>query len=236
MDGYILSLKKVFGDHADPVTAAGQKSYMKERFAFFGIKTPLRREIQKPFLEKKSLPPKEELPGIVKSLWAEEQREFQYFGQELVSKYSRQTEMKDIELYEYMITHKSWWDTVDFISVRLVGDYFRFFPDRRNLMTEKWIASGDLWLQRSALLFQLKYKEKLDKEFLSYVIRSLLGNEEFFINKAIGWVLREYSKTDPDWVAEFVAETSLNKLSRKEALRLLEKMPGEQAEELNRKL
>ena len=233
MDGYILSLKKVFGDHADPVTAAGQKSYMKERFAFFGIKTPLRRKIQKPFLEKDSLPPKEELPGIVKSLWSEEQREFQYFAQELAAKYCRQLEEKDIGLYEYMITHKSWWDTVDFIAVRLVGNYLRYFPVRRDRLTGKWLASGDIWLQRTALLYQLKYKEDLDKVFLANTIRSLLGSEEFFINKAIGWILREYSKTDPVWVAGFVAETPLDKLSRKEAIRLLEKGAGGQAEELN---
>jgi 3-methyladenine DNA glycosylase AlkD len=194
---------------------------MKERFAFFGIKTPLRREIQKPFLEKSSLPPKDKLPGIVKSLWAEEQREFQYFAQELAAKYSRQPEEKDIELYEYMITHKSWWDTVDFIAVRLVGDYFRSFPGRRNRLTGKWLASEDIWLQRTTVLFQLKYKEELDKAFLINVIRSLLGSEAFFINKAIGWILREYSKTDPEWVSGFVEKTPLDKLSRKEALRLI---------------
>jgi len=86
---------------------------------------------------------------------------------------------------------------------------------------KKWLLSNNIWLQRSALLFQLKYKENIDTVLLSATINSLLGSKEFFINKAIGWILREYSKTNAIWVMEFANKTALSSLSKKEALRLI---------------
>jgi 3-methyladenine DNA glycosylase AlkD len=221
MDDFIKKIELEFIKHADPEIAAGQKAYMKNRFEFYGIKTPVRREIQKPFLQKQSLPPKNKVVSIIQILWKKPEREYQYFAQELAQKYNRQLEIADINLFEYMITHKSWWHTVDLIATKLVGKYLTVFPERRNKIIVKWISSGNIWLQRTTLLYQLHYKEKLDKEFLAYIINSLSGSEEFFINKAIGWILREYSKTNPDWVTSFTQEAELNSLSRKEALKLI---------------
>ena len=135
--------------------------------------------------------------------------------------YIRQMEEEDINLFEFMVTHKSWWDTVDYIANKLMGAYFREFPEKRHEYVRKWIASNNIWLQRSALLFQLKYKSDLDPELLGSTIRQLLGSKEFFINKAIGWVLREYSRTNPEWVKEFADMTELQPLSAREALRLM---------------
>jgi len=103
----------------------------------------------------------------------------------------------------------------------LVGAYFKHFSDEKQTVIDKWLASENIWLQRTALLFQLKYKDQVDTSLLKYVITRLLGSNEFFINKAIGWILREYSKTNPTWVAAFVAETDLHPLSKREALKWL---------------
>ncbi|NOX87362.1 MAG: DNA alkylation repair protein [Chlorobi bacterium] len=221
MIDFIKILELEFRKNADPEIAAGQKAYMKNQFEFLGIKTPLRREIQRPFLTKKHLPLKNNLEQIVKTFWAKPEREFQYFAQELAQKYTDRFEKKDIKLFEFMITHKSWWDSVDFIAPKLVGEYFKVYSGQRNKYVEKWIASENIWLQRTSILFQLKYEDELDKEFLAYIINSLLGSNEFFINKAIGWILRQYSKKDPAWVNDFTNKTPLDKLSRKEALRLI---------------
>jgi len=224
MKTYIAELKKVFEENANPQNAEGQKAYMKNHFDFLGLSSPVRRELQKPFMVQKYLPDKEEMKQIVQQLWQEPYREYQYFAQELAQKYIKQPDIGDIDLYEYMIKHKSWWDTVDFIAAKLVGPYFKAFPERRKEIIESWLKSNNIWLQRSALLFQLKYKEKTDTDFLSYIIQTLLGSDEFFINKAIGWILREYAKTNPEWVRKFVAETpELDKLSKKEALRIINK-------------
>ena len=221
MEDYIKTLEKELVRNANSEIALGQKAYMKNRFEFYGIKSPIRKEVQRPFLHKEALPPKDDLEGIVKMLWKKPQREFQYFSQELTFKYVKKMEKKDIALFEFMVVNKSWWDTVDYISVKLMGEYFTKYPDQRDSLIEKWIASGNMWLQRSALLFQLNYKEELDTEFLTYVINSLLGSKEFFINKAIGWVLRQYSKTNPDWVIDFTGKTKLANLSNREAFRLI---------------
>lgn len=221
MSEYITTLERVFKNNANAKIALEQKAYMRHQFEYYGLKTNERRDLQKPFLVKTYLPPKNELEPLIKMLWEKPQREFQYFSQELVFLYIKQLEINDIVLFEYMVTHKSWWDTIDFIANKLIGAYFKRFPDQRKPYVQKWLDSNNMWLQRSALLFQLKYKTQLDTQLLSHCINSLLGTTEFFINKAIGWILREYSRTDPDWVKAFASKTTLSPLSKREALKLL---------------
>lgn len=221
MKNFINTLENEFKKNANSEIACGQKAYMKSKFEFYGIKTPVRRKIQKPFFIEEYLPPKNDLEKIVKTLWEKPQREYQYFAQELTENYKKRFDKKDIKLFEFMITNKSWWDTVDFIAPKLVGQYFKMYPRQRDGFIEKWINSNNIWLQRTSILFQLNYKNDLDKELLTYIINSLLGSKEFFVNKAIGWILRQYGKVNPSWVKEFAENTQLDKLSYKEALRLL---------------
>lgn len=221
MEDYIKTLTTAFKKNANVKNAVGQKAYMRNQFEFFGMTSPIRKEVQKTWLTKANLPNKTKLENIVQTLWLKPQREFQFFAQELTFKYVKQLEVKDIVLIEFMITHKSWWDTVDYIAANLLGAYFKLYPEQRAIYVKNWLASGNFWLQRSAILFQLKYKDQVDTEILSHVIISLLGSKEFFINKAIGWMLREYGKTNPTWVVNFVNSQKLEKLSQKEALRLI---------------
>lgn len=221
MEDFIDILKIEFKKNSNKQIATQQKTYMRGQFEFYGIKTPLRREIQKPFLVKAYLPKKNDLERIVKILWSQSEREYHLFSQELVEKYIKQLEKNDISLLEYMVTHNSWWDTVDFIAIKLIGEYFKIYPDQIDKYVNKWIQSKNIWLQRSAILFQLNYKDNLDTILLSNIINSLLDSKEFFINKAIGWVLRNYSRTNPQWVIDFSNKTNLSNLSKKEALRLI---------------
>ena len=218
---YVKNLEIEFKKNANETNANGQKAYMRHQFEFYGLKAAKRRELQKPFLTNEKLPEKSKLEPVIKALWTKPQRDFQYLGQELVFKYAKQFEKKDIELLEYMITHKSWWDTVDYIATNPVGTYFKIYPKEINNRISQWLDSNNMWLQRSALLFQLKYKEELDTVLLENTINYLLGSKEFFINKAIGWILREYSKTNSNWVLEFTKRTDLDQLSKREALRLI---------------
>ncbi|MGI9550573.1 MAG: DNA alkylation repair protein [Aurantibacter sp.] len=221
VNDFIKALRLEFEAYADPKIAAAQKAYLRDQFLFYGIKTPVRRAMQKPFLAKEYLPPKENLENLVRSLWNRPQREYHYFAQELVQQYKKQFEEKDISLFEFMITTNSWWDTVDFIAPKLISEYFKKFPGQRDPYVKRWLASNNVWSQRSCIIFQLLSKEKMDREFLAYVINSLLGSKEFFINKAIGWALRDYSRTDPEWVIDFVDRTPLEPLSKREALKLV---------------
>lgn len=206
---------------SDARIAGGQAAYMKNQFVFFGVKTPDRRNVQKKYFNKKVLPSKKEAFFIVEILWNKKERELHYFAQELVFKYRKEMEQQDIVFFEWMAKHNSWWDTIDFIAPKLMGAYFIKFPNERKKWVNKWVASDNFWLQRCAILFQLKYKEKTDTELLTYVIQGLSDTNEFFIRKAIGWVLREYAKTDAQWVRNFVANYELSNLSRREALKYL---------------
>ncbi|MRI01891.1 DNA alkylation repair protein [Kriegella sp. EG-1] len=218
---YLNALTHEFEAVSNSELASIQKAYLRNQFEFFGIKTPERRIAQKPFLVKEYLPSKENLDPLIRTLWNKPQREFHYFAQELAYKYRKQLDIEDIILFEFMVITKSWWDTVDFIATNLISDYFKKFPNQRDVITRKWIASNNIWLQRCCLLFQLKWKDNIDNLFLEKTICSLLGSKEFFINKAIGWILRQYSRTNPNWVLDFVSRTNLHSLSKKEALRLL---------------
>lgn len=222
MKDFIQALDEAFLLNADPEIKVGKEAYMRNKFAFHGILAPHMKEIAKPFLLKAYLPVKGEMAAIVMELWNRPEREYQYFAQEFAFKYIGFPEKGDIELYEFMVTHKSWWDTVDFIANKLIGSYFKRYPEKIKSYSEKWLRSENIWLQRSAVIFQLKYKEKTDTEVLEYAIRSLRGSKEFFINKAIGWALREYGKTNPDWVMDFVENAELSNLSKREALRIIQ--------------
>ncbi len=222
MKTYLSELESSYTQAANPKTAASQSAYMRDQFTIFGIKSPDRRNIEKPFLQKNYMPPIEELEQYIKALWKKPQRDFQLFALDFCVKYMKKFRERDIELLEYMVMNKSWWDTVDAIAYKLMGQYFKLYPQHRKKYVDKWLASGNMWLQRCALLFQLKYKTDIDTALLTHAIESLLGSKEFFINKAIGWVLREYSRTDAEWVIEFVdRHDDLSNLSKREALRLI---------------
>jgi 3-methyladenine DNA glycosylase AlkD len=225
MDTYLLSLADKLIQSRCDANAFFMKKYMKEQFEYFGIKSPVRREIMKSFLNSYGLPPEERLQEIVFGCWNLPEREYQYFIMEVLGKMARTADNSRIGLYEFMIVNKSWWDTVDYIAAHLVGTHFLLFPEMIPETTERWMGSGDKWLQRTCLLFQLKYKSKTDLELLNGFIRQLKGSKEFFINKAIGWILREYSKTNPAWVKGYVDEnhTDLAPLSKREALKWIQR-------------
>ena len=201
---YLEGLQSMFHESRDEARALAMKKYMKGRFEYFGIPSPRRREIIKEFLKNSGFPGDEQFEPVIYDCWTMPQREFQYFAMELAGRLVRKAELCRVDLYEYMAENKSWWDTVDYIASNLAGPHFRKFPDAIRPYTERWMASGNMWLQRTAILFQLKYKEQTDLVLLSEYIGRLQGSKEFFINKAIGWILREYSKTDANWVQAFV--------------------------------
>ncbi|MCF8405755.1 MAG: DNA alkylation repair protein [Bacteroidales bacterium] len=223
MHPYLIPLEKLFRDQADNSKASAMKKYMKGQFEYYGIPSPDRKLIVREFYSRFGYPYEDDLEDLIKDCWDQSQREFHYMAMELLYKFAKKAEICRIDLYEYMVFTKSWWDTVDFIAANLMGTHFRKFPDTIAPYTEKWMASGNMWLQRSAILFQLKYKADTDVILLDKYIRQLQGSKEFFINKAIGWMLREYSKTDADWVRNYVAKnlTKLAPLSHREALKWL---------------
>jgi len=222
MHPYIIPLKARFEQNADPVQAVPMKKYMRDQFEYLGIKTPKNVALQKEFYEESGFPPLSELGTILRDLWSPPQREFQYVALGLLGRFNKQIPAKFIKTIEYLLVTKSWWDTVDSIAGGTVGVHFKRFPEVREKYLAKWRASDNFWLRRTTILFQLNYKKETDFELLCDIIRENLGSKEFFINKAIGWSLRQYARIDPKAVKKFVKSTQLHPLSRREALKHIE--------------
>ena len=222
MHPYAASLKTLFEGHANPANAAPMKKYMRDQFDYLGIKSPLHGELMREFIAANGLPPIKDLDVILRGLWSLPQREFQYAATGFLSRAQKELPSKLIKTIEYMIVTKPWWDTVDTISGGPLGAHFRRFPDVREKYLARWRASDNFWLRRATILFQLNYKKQTDFKLLTEIIRENLGSKEFFINKAIGWSLRQYARVDPQAVKKFVNSTPLHPLSRREAMKHLE--------------
>ncbi|MBK9207902.1 MAG: DNA alkylation repair protein [Anaerolineales bacterium] len=196
------------------------KKYMRDQFEYLGIKSPQGAALMRTFIKEHGLPPLDQLDEIVRDLWALPQREFQYAAMTLMSKFEKKVEPEFITTIEYLITTKSWWDTVDLLAGHAVGSHFKRFPNVREKYLKKWRKSDNFWLRRTTLLFQLGYKKETDFDLLCELVHENLGSDEFFINKAIGWALRQYAHTNPAPVKKFVKATKeLHPLSRREALK-----------------
>ena len=222
MQPYVDSIKSLFEKNANPAQAGPMKKYMREQFEYLGIKSPRFKELMKELIATHGKPPIKNLDVILRELWSLPQREFQYAANSLLGRSEKDLPANFIETIEYMITTKSWWDTVDTISGGPLGVHFRRFPDVRDKYLARWRASENFWPRRAAILFQLNYKNETDFDLLCEIIRENLGSKEFFINKAIGWSLRQYARVDPKAVKMFVKSTPLHPLSRREAMKHLE--------------
>lgn len=204
----INELERAFLRNADEEKAKKKSAYMRYLFPFFGLSTPLRRDLQKPFYKRYPLQNECELKQTLNNLWGKEQREFQYAALDLATRFHKLASSRILELYEVMIRTKSWWDTVDDIAANLVGPLVSDHPELIKVM-DRWIQDENLWIRRTALIFQLKWKEETDTERLFNYCSQLMHERDFFIRKAIGWALRQYSKTDPHAVKQFIQSNHL---------------------------
>jgi len=223
MNNYLKPLITVMKANINTVNATKMKSYMRNKFDYLGIKSPQRREIMRDFIKEYGKPQQIDLTPIVEELWQLPQREFQYCAMDILIKNTRYLTKEDIELVEHLIMTKSWWDTVDLLASNLVGKLFQKFPELQEQYLPNWLESGNIWLQRTCLIFQLHYKKNTDVNLLFELIDKLKDTDEFFLNKAIGWALRQYSKTDATAVIDFVRKSKLAALSQREALKWLKK-------------
>jgi len=206
----------------DPSIAQGQMAYMRHQFEFFGLKAPHWVAISKQIFEENGLPAPADLPALTHLCFEDDHREMHYFALQCVEKTIKKHDAQAIQLLETLICTRSWWDTVDWIA-KLVGIHFKRFPEQIKPVTERWMNSGNLWLQRVSIIFQLSYKKDTDAALLFEYIRRLANSKEFFIQKGAGWALRQYSRTNPEAVRAFIAATPLAPLTRREGLRLMDK-------------
>ncbi len=219
---YLEKIKTLLYANADALAATPMQAYMKDKFGFLGINAPRRKELMKAFFAENGLPSYDEMPNLVRELFAEPHREFHYFAIEIVFRLKKQWQADLLPLLEWMIVTNSWWDSVDGISSQLVSPFFEKFPQFIPAKTDEWNGSANFWLVRVSIIYQLSYGKKTDTDLLFAYILPHCGSKEFFVQKAMGWALRQYSRTDAYAVKSFVEATpELPALSKREALRLL---------------
>jgi 3-methyladenine DNA glycosylase AlkD len=211
----LLDRKLSMAGHPDK--ALQMSAYMKNRFLFHGVQAKPRREVFRAFIKEVGLPDVEDLGAVVFECFAKEGRELQYCGVDLCDRMKKKVGREWIEQIEELITLKSWWDTVDGLAV-LAGKHFMRFPELMKAVTSRWNQHENMWLQRSSIIFQLTYKEETHWDLMQEYILRHVGSKEFFIQKAQGWALRQYSKVAPDAVSRFLEENpGLSPLTRREA-------------------
>lgn len=217
----VQQLELEFEKNRNEFEAEGMSRYMKNRFTYFGIKKPKRAVIQKQWF---SIIPKdftqEHKRELVLELWQKEEREFHYVAMDFMAKWKdKELVSEDSEFIEFLLTNHSWWDSVDALASNYLGRYLRVFPKQRETVIKSWRKSENRWLRRSCLIFQLRYKSQTNFELLKSLILEFKDEKEFFIQKAIGWSLREYAKTNPVSVRNFVEESGIQGLAKREALK-----------------
>ena len=187
---------------ANPDDAGAMKAYMKNKFEFLGVKTPARRKLAKAFF-------KQQTDSVIdwnfiNEAWKNPYRELQYIALDYLEIRKKLLTPSDLPRLKKLAQTKSWWDTIDFLD-RLVGSIIAQFPETKEIILS-WSCDEDIWLRRLAIDHQLLRKEETDTELLENILVNNLGQTEFFINKAIGWALRDYSKTNADWVRDFIEQ------------------------------
>lgn len=219
---YLERIKTGFTKQGDPEIAIGQSKYMRDQFQFIGVKMPIWRAIAREFFKEHGGFLDERLCGFVKQCYAEEYRELQYFGNEMLTRGLKKQEKEFIDCFEHLITTRSWWDTVDILS-KQVGIHFMRFPELQHPISRAWMDSGHIWLQRIAIIHQLHLKEKTDVDLLFEMILRVSDSKEFFLQKGAGWALRQHSKLQPLLIRDFIESHDLPALTKREGMKWLKK-------------
>lgn len=215
MDKY-TAVKRTFEENQDQENAVKMAKYMRDLFVFYGIPTPKRKKLYRDFLKGEG---KNETIdwGFLDRCYDDEHREFQYLVADYLSALNSLLTFEDIPAIRKFIDRKQWWDTIDSLD-QVIGK-IGLRDERVDALMLEWSTDEDFWVRRIAIDHQLLRKDKTNTVLLEKIIVNNLGSDEFFINKAIGWSLRDYSKTNPEWVRNFIERyrNRMDKLSIREA-------------------
>lgn len=215
-------LRQRLADVAVPDDAEPMAAYMKHRAPFLGVKTPARRRCSKPLISASRQLDIDEVLAIASDLRAQPEREFHYVASDLLARNAKRLRASDLDRMHGFITTDSWWDTVDALASPTIGEMVLQHDEVADAM-DHWIDADDMWLIRVAIIHQLRFKERTDTERLFRYCECQAEHPDFFIRKAIGWALRQYARTAPNTVRDFVDDhrDALSGLSVREATKHL---------------
>lgn len=214
-----MTLKELFTsmeEEAQEENALGMEKYMRHQFSFLGIKTPERRALFRRFLKSYQGDPLKD----AEILYAYPHRECKYMAIDLLVKHEKTLTPEDLERILSLALKEPWWDTIDALASKVLGPMAKRSPRVKEHLVEL-IYQENIWLKRTAILFQLSYKKETDEEVLALLVSKGLSTGEFFVDKALGWALREYSKTHKVFVQEVLHTYDVSSLTRREASKYL---------------
>nr|WP_272914466.1 DNA alkylation repair protein [Ornithinimicrobium cavernae] len=226
----VQAIRAALADRADPERALAQQRYMKSAMPFRGLTSPVLRATLRPVLDDAAydLADRTTWEATVRALWDEASYREERYAALALAGHRRARPFRDVTtlpLYAYLARTGAWWDFVDDLATHHVAPVLLVEREAATPVVRGWATDDDLWVRRTAILSQLPAKTETDPELLAHCLEANLPGSafgsEFFIRKAVGWALREFAKTDPDWVRDFVASRELSPLSRREALKHL---------------
>ncbi|MFF1921172.1 DNA alkylation repair protein [Streptomyces sp. NPDC058221] len=221
-DTVLERLAALYPTAADPQRARSAAAYMKHVAPFLGIPATRRRALSRTVVEGTGRPGETDCAAVALRCWQLPEREYQYFAADYLRRHVARCSSGFLPVLRHLVSTVPWWDTVDVLAAHVAGPLVAADPALRQDM-DAWIDDDNLWIVRTALLHQLRHKEATDTgRLFDYCLRRA-GHPDFFIRKAIGWALREYAKTDPQAVRDFVdaAGDRLSPLSVREATKHL---------------
>lgn len=221
VNALVEAVRAGLAERADGALAQRMRAYMKSEMAFRGVPTPPLRRMTKQVFGRCPLGDRDTWVLAVLTLWREAAyREERYAAVELAGypAYRKWQAPDLLPMYEEMVVTGAWWDYVDELAIRHVGPLLAANRDELTKVVGAWAKDADRWKRRTSIICQIKAKGDTDVELLVACIEENMTDPDFFLRKGIGWALREYAKTDPEWVRTFVGEhPELSPLSRKEA-------------------
>jgi 3-methyladenine DNA glycosylase AlkD len=222
----VADLRGSLAEVADPVRAPAMQAYMKSSMPFYGVPSPTQRQVFRRVFDEHLLPDQGSFEATARALWDSATHREERYAAIALTRHRAYRPFQDptlVRLYEHFVVTGAWWDLVDPVASRSLGPLLRGFPAVVGPRMRRWAGDDDLWRRRSSIIVQLGSKNGTDTALLAACIEPSLGRPEFFLRKAIGWALREYAKTDPDWVRAYVGghEGDLSALSQREALKHL---------------
>lgn len=204
----------------DPALRAPMAHYMRDQFEFAGLKTPERKRQTKALIKLSKTVGVPELIVGIEHLYQRSQREYQYVAIDLMVVNVKRLAFADTQRLARLVTQKAWWDSVDALR-KGFGDYIRVHPEDKRRVFDLFSGDQNFWMRRVAITLQLMEKQNTDTKMLTEAILPDIDTSEFFIQKAIGWALRNYSKVNPQWVGDFIGSHPLSHLARSEGEKYL---------------
>jgi 3-methyladenine DNA glycosylase AlkD len=222
----VEQVRKGLAEAADPQRAPAMQAYMKSRMPFHGVPAPVARRVFRAAIEAHPLPDRQSWLATVSALWEGATHREERYAALALAGHRRYRQHQDADLlpfYAGLVRTGAWWDLVDDIASHLVGPILLTHHDAAAPTVRAWAEDEDMWLRRTAIICQLGARDRTDVDLLTGAIDANVESREFFLRKAIGWALRAYARTDPEWVRAFVAARAdrLSALSRREALKHL---------------